>query len=100
MGFPSTGTEALYRNKLKHVARFLQEKHHDKFMVYNLCSEREYNLDKFGGKVVKFPFDDHNAPPLAMVRTIHVARFTLHASRFTLHASRFTLHASRFTLHA
>eukprot|EP00039_Didymoeca_costata_P007965 m.105988 g.105988 ORF g.105988 m.105988 type:complete len:385 (+) comp13892_c0_seq2:164-1318(+) len=69
MGFPSEGTEGIYRNHMKDVKRFFDTYHKDKYKVYNLCSERDYNRDKFYGRVVKYPFDDHNAPPFLLMPT-------------------------------
>jgi len=63
MGFPSSGVEKLYRNKMGDVQKFLNTRHNDKFLVVNLCSERHYDVDKFDGRVFPFPFDDHNCPP-------------------------------------
>ena len=36
MGFPSEGTEGLYRNPIKEVRRFFNTFHKDKFKIYNL----------------------------------------------------------------
>ena len=36
--------------------------------MYNLCSERDYNPAKFYGRVAKYPFDDHNAPPFVLMQ--------------------------------
>lgn len=66
MGFPSTGNEGLYRNHADHVTEFLQIKHGAKVKVYNLCSERDYPVSLFDGRVSKYPFDDHNPPPMQM----------------------------------
>lgn len=52
MGFPSEGVEAGYRNPLNEVYRFLETRHSDHYMIYNLCSERNYDPDKFHGRVV------------------------------------------------
>jgi len=67
MGFPSESMEGVYRNPFKEVFRFLELKHKDRYKVYNLCSERGYDVSKFHNRVECFPFDDHNAPPLQMV---------------------------------
>jgi protein-tyrosine phosphatase len=66
MGFPSTGNEGIYRNNASHVTEFLGNKHGEKVKVYNLCSERDYPKELFGGRVSKYPFDDHNPPPMPM----------------------------------
>jgi phosphatidylinositol-3,4,5-trisphosphate 3-phosphatase and dual-specificity protein phosphatase PTEN len=66
-GFPSSGTEGIYRNPLPEVQRFFAEFHPGKFMIFNLCSEREYAAEEFGGRVQRFPFDDHNPCPLTMI---------------------------------
>lgn len=67
MGFPSSGGERLYRNPLPQVQRFFEKRHPGHFRLYNLCSERAYDPCEFDGNVVRFPFDDHNPPPLALI---------------------------------
>ena len=67
MGFPSEGTERVFRNPMSEVAAFLEKRHKDHYMVYNLCSERSYDATKFNRRVQLFPFDDHNPPPLRMI---------------------------------
>ena len=37
MSFPATGMAAAYRNNLKDVARMLQTKHEDNYMVGSCC---------------------------------------------------------------
>lgn len=66
MGFPSTGNEGIFRNHADHVTDFLSQKHGEKVKVYNLCSERDYPVSLFDGRVAKYPFDDHNPPPMQM----------------------------------
>jgi len=69
MGFPSENVEAAYRNPYKDVYRFLEGMHKDHYKVYNLCSERGYDISKFHNRVAIYPFDDHNAPPFEMLET-------------------------------
>lgn len=68
MGFPAEKIEAIYRNKMVDVKRYFDSKHGDHYKVYNLCSERDYDADKFYGRVAKFPFDDHSAPPFVLFK--------------------------------
>jgi protein-tyrosine phosphatase len=67
MGFPSEGREGVYRNPLKEIQRFLKEFHDGHYKIYNLCSERSYDIAKFNNAVECFPFDDHNAPTLEVL---------------------------------
>jgi phosphatidylinositol-3,4,5-trisphosphate 3-phosphatase/dual-specificity protein phosphatase PTEN len=68
MGFPATGAEAMYRNRLEDVKQFLDSYHPDAYKVINLCSERSYPPEKFDNRCATFPFEDHNAPPLTYFR--------------------------------
>eukprot|EP00753_Platysulcus_tardus_P002851 PLAT11961.1.p2 GENE.PLAT11961.1~~PLAT11961.1.p2 ORF type:complete len:367 (+),score=184.87 PLAT11961.1:52-1152(+) len=67
MGFPSSGVEGVYRNPLPEVQRFFEHYHKEHFKIWNLCSERAYDLSAFG-EVERFGFDDHNPPSLDMIR--------------------------------
>ncbi|XP_049851540.1 phosphatidylinositol 3,4,5-trisphosphate 3-phosphatase and dual-specificity protein phosphatase PTEN-like isoform X1 [Schistocerca gregaria] len=64
MGFPSSDVEGLYRNPINEVYRFFELRHKDKYKLYNLCAERDYDHIKFHGRVSRYPFQDHNAPPV------------------------------------
>ena len=46
MSFPSEGRQAMFRNPMPEVSRFLKTKHAGKFYVYNLCAERGYEVKK------------------------------------------------------
>ncbi|XP_045143013.1 putative tyrosine-protein phosphatase TPTE [Echinops telfairi] len=65
MSFPSSGKQSFYRNPIKEVVRFLDTKHLDHYMIYNLCSERGYDPKHFHNRVRRIMIDDHNVPPLS-----------------------------------
>jgi len=65
MGLPSTQLEAVYRNPIDQVAKFFNTMHKDHYLIINLCSERVYPTELFHGRVVRFPFDDHNPCPIS-----------------------------------
>ena len=66
MGKPSTSIEGMYRNNLDDVVQFFNQRHHEHYKVYNLCEEDFYPADTFY-KQGKFPFQDHEAPPLNLI---------------------------------
>jgi len=68
MGFPSSKSEAYYRNPLPDVFKFFEYYHKDNYKLYNLCAERSYDPSKFHNRVVRFPFFDHNAPPIKLIQ--------------------------------
>nr|GMD90375.1 phosphatidylinositol 3,4,5-trisphosphate 3-phosphatase and protein-tyrosine-phosphatase PTEN2A [Ipomoea batatas] len=53
--------------KARHVVSQNKRRYQDKYKVYNLCSERLYDVSLFEGKVASFPFDDHNCPPIQLI---------------------------------
>jgi phosphatidylinositol-3,4,5-trisphosphate 3-phosphatase/dual-specificity protein phosphatase PTEN len=67
MGLPSTSIEGLYRNSMDNVKKFLNTRHPSHYKVYNLCVEKTYPKDMFY-KQGYFPFKDHEAPPLNLIR--------------------------------
>ncbi|KYQ93081.1 LIM-type zinc finger-containing protein [Tieghemostelium lacteum] len=67
MGFPSESIEGLYRNNMKDVQRFFNTLHPGHYKIYNLCSERKYDHDRFEGNVSEYPFDDHSPPNLDVI---------------------------------
>ncbi|KAH7520234.1 hypothetical protein FEM48_Zijuj08G0122600 [Ziziphus jujuba var. spinosa] len=77
MGFPAGSItsgifgylEGFYRNHMEEVIKFFETHHKGKYKVYNLCSERLYDASLFQGKVASFPFEDHNCPPIDLIRS-------------------------------
>ena len=67
LGLPSTSYEALYRNDMNDVLNFFNERHPEHYKVYNLCEEKKYAPNIFY-KQGYFPFQDHEAPPLNLIR--------------------------------
>lgn len=75
MSLPSEHFESLYRNSIKDVASFLDEKHQNNYRVYNLCSERKYNKKWFHNNVKTFPIRDHNVPTVSMMHQFAIDAF-------------------------
>ncbi|KAG2436106.1 hypothetical protein HYH02_011616 [Chlamydomonas schloesseri] len=69
MGFPCDGFSSLYRNPAGQVAALLESRHGGgRYRVYNLCVERGYgDPGLFGGRVVRLPMYDGQAPPLPLL---------------------------------
>ena len=67
MGLPSTSIEGFFRNSLEDVQKFLNTRHPTHYKVYNLCEEKPYP-DNLFFKQGYFPFKDHEAPPLNIIR--------------------------------
>jgi phosphatidylinositol-3,4,5-trisphosphate 3-phosphatase/dual-specificity protein phosphatase PTEN len=76
MSFPASGLEAMYRNSIKDVSKFLALKHSTDYKVYNL-SGRAYdyakfnnNVDTFKLKVEEHSWKDHHSPSLYLLFTL------------------------------
>ena len=67
MGYPSKITESMYRNCFDDVGTFLDDRHDGHYKVYNLYSERCYDVQKFHGRVAVYPFDDHQPPEFGQI---------------------------------
>ena len=65
LGLPSTGVEQIYRNPISEVRQFMDKYHPRRYVVVNLCDEREYSDEEFPDAVVlRYPFADHHPPAL------------------------------------
>ncbi|KAG8845151.1 Telomerase protein component 1 [Serendipita sp. 411] len=69
MGFPAAGLAGFYRNPREEVKRFLDTRHGDKYRVFNFCPtvENSYPSSTFYGRVSRYPFPDHHAPPIGLL---------------------------------
>ncbi|KAI9499355.1 protein-tyrosine phosphatase-like protein [Zychaea mexicana] len=68
MSYPSEGWEGLYRNPLKEVKKFLDDRHGPtNYKVYNLRSEKQYREEVFSSSAAMFGFKDHQAPPFNLL---------------------------------
>jgi len=64
MGVPATGVQGFFRNPLLDVARFFNERHPNKYRIYNCCPEMPYPLKPFRYQVVHFQIKDHTPPTM------------------------------------
>ena len=67
MGLPFTSLEGLNRNPMEEVQKFFNTRHPSHYKIYNLCEEKNYPQNTFY-KQGYFPFKDHEAPPLNLMR--------------------------------
>ncbi|OCH93345.1 phosphatases II [Obba rivulosa] len=72
MGFPAAGIEGFYRNRREDAKKFLEHRHGQNYWVFNFCpvKENSYPTSVFGGRVSRYPFPDHHAPPLAILALV------------------------------
>ncbi|XP_020593607.1 phosphatidylinositol 3,4,5-trisphosphate 3-phosphatase and protein-tyrosine-phosphatase PTEN1 isoform X2 [Phalaenopsis equestris] len=70
MSYPGERVRALYRNPIWQVRDVLDTRHPDRYKVYNLCIEENYDPTHFHGRVEIYPFDDNHVPPLSMVKLL------------------------------
>jgi len=68
MGYPAHGVETMYRNHWRDIKDYLDKFHTNRYMLFNLCGERDRKYDHklFDGRVQEFGFQDHHPPPFQM----------------------------------
>lgn len=59
MSYPASGMEAMYRNNIDDVARFLKKHHGDNYYIINVSS-RLYDYSKFGNRVLQIVWPNHH----------------------------------------
>uniref|UniRef100_A0A915DBI0 Phosphatase tensin-type domain-containing protein n=1 Tax=Ditylenchus dipsaci TaxID=166011 RepID=A0A915DBI0_9BILA len=67
MGYPADTTEALYRNSMTHIVKFLEHYHPGHYKVFNLRGQYVYDTSKFHNRVVSFEMTDHHPPRLELM---------------------------------
>ncbi|KAI6238210.1 hypothetical protein M3Y99_00720000 [Aphelenchoides fujianensis] len=67
MGYPADTGEALYRNSMSHIVKFLEHYHPGHYKVFNLRGQYIYNPSKFHNRVVSFEMQDHHPPRLELM---------------------------------
>lgn len=63
MSFPASGFEQMYRNNINDVAEFLDHKHPEGYLIFNL-SNRKYDYKKFHDMVIEKKWEDHHSPAM------------------------------------
>ena len=81
MSFPGSGLEVIYRNSINDVAKFLNKKHKQNYLVIDL-SETAYDYSKFNHQVKSFAWEDHHSPPINLLFTICQCIHTFPISRY------------------
>jgi protein-tyrosine phosphatase len=67
MGYPADTAESLYRNNMKHIVKFLEKFHPDKYKVFNLRGQYAYDEKNFHYRVVSYEMKDHHPPRLELM---------------------------------
>jgi protein-tyrosine phosphatase len=66
MALPATSLEAVFRNSINDVAKFLESRHTGHYMVFNL-TENAYEAGPFNGAVRHMGWLDHHSPPMIVL---------------------------------
>ena len=71
MSYPSSGIEAMYRNRIEEVSAYLNERHGDKYWIINTSERNTYDAQRyFGGRVTAYNWPDHHGPPFNYIYKI------------------------------
>jgi len=80
MSMPSVGREAFYRNPQREVARFLNERHFNKYLVLNATYGQPYKSAPFFNRIYNFPIEINGVPALEpLVRLCQIIECFLQA---------------------
>jgi protein-tyrosine phosphatase len=66
MALPATSIEAVFRNSINDVSKFLETRHAGHYMVFNL-TESAYDAAPFNGSVRHMGWLDHHSPPMVVL---------------------------------
>jgi phosphatidylinositol-3,4,5-trisphosphate 3-phosphatase/dual-specificity protein phosphatase PTEN len=69
MAFPAEGIESMFRNQLCDVAALLDRNHPNKYLIIN-ASNRKYNYEKFGNRVIDMNWPNHYPCPFGHFLTV------------------------------
>ncbi|CAK5074824.1 unnamed protein product [Meloidogyne enterolobii] len=67
MGYPAETKEALYRNSMTHIVKFLEHYHPGHYKVFNLRGQYVYDPANFHNRVISFEMTDHHPPRLELM---------------------------------
>ncbi|XP_055836455.1 serine-rich adhesin for platelets isoform X2 [Episyrphus balteatus] len=67
MGYPGEYIQSVFRNPMNDVCHFFEVTHPEHYKVYNLRSEKAYDVNKFHGRVSVYAFEDHNPPTIELI---------------------------------
>ena len=67
MSFPASNLiQKIYRNNIKTVASYLNDKHQNKYFIFNM-SGIEYDGGPFDNRVITGKWEDHHSPTLKLL---------------------------------
>ena len=64
MAYPAEGIESMFRNRIIDVARFLDSRHENHYLIVN-ASNRSYDYQKFQNRVISLIWPNHYPCPFA-----------------------------------